>query len=216
MIEYRYPGEDWKVIDGDDFSLDESLDFGNNAFHAYLDATVQTQANRSDYTYQGYGCGDTITIRTRSFSSGKIVNYELNQFIESEQISLDLTTKNSTRTNREIIKFVYPDSNGDHPLYLPNVSYLGSCSINNPSFARVGVKDVRNLRFEPLSPDVTPVECCILTITKDGEIVFQETRDVCPEVREGDKCPEGTCKVDCHTHYCCYGSDGKAVYSFQK
>ena len=29
-------------------------------------------------------------------------------------------------------------------------------------------------------------------------------------------CPEGTCTVDCGTHYCCYGSDGVAVESVPK
>ncbi len=31
-----------------------------------------------------------------------------------------------------------------------------------------------------------------------------------------DECPENTCEVDCHTHTCCYGSDGIAVHSFSK
>lgn len=30
------------------------------------------------------------------------------------------------------------------------------------------------------------------------------------------ECPEGTCKVDCGTVFCCYGSDGIAVSSFEK
>ena len=33
---------------------------------------------------------------------------------------------------------------------------------------------------------------------------------------EEEECPDNTCKVDCGEHYCCYGSNGIAVYSFLK
>lgn len=31
-----------------------------------------------------------------------------------------------------------------------------------------------------------------------------------------EDCPPNTCKVDCHTHYCCYNSQGISVFNFLK
>ena len=33
---------------------------------------------------------------------------------------------------------------------------------------------------------------------------------------EEEKCPPGTCEVDCGNHICCYGSDGVAVVTINK
>jgi hypothetical protein len=34
--------------------------------------------------------------------------------------------------------------------------------------------------------------------------------------KEGNECPEGTCKVDCGDVYCCYNNQGISVFSFDK
>lgn len=58
-------------------------------------------------------------------------------------------------------------------------------------------------------------------VKNQGEIVFSRTDNEIPQVQtdcigQDDQCPENTCEVDCHTHICCYGSDGIAVHSFDK
>ena len=190
-IRYRYPGEDWVSVDGDDYSLKKTYDFGNSGFYVYADATVQVQSSNPNFKYNGYGCNDTITIRSRvTISGGEILDYELNDFVERDQVQLKLTTN----LGIDFVEFQYPDSNGNFPSYLNrfSVPYIGDCSEpeDPTSASSVGVKDVRNIRFEGISGNQPEIKSCTLTITKDGQVVYQETRDICPEVER-----EQTCKL---------------------
>lgn len=58
---------------------------------------------------------------------------------------------------------------------------------------------------------------CDTRFYKNGELVLALLkRRFCPEIEKVEECPENTCKVDCDTHYCCYGSDGVSIFSYEK
>ena len=53
-------------------------------------------------------------------------------------------------------------------------------------------------------------------VFSNQNIIFTRTDLEQPEVTLIGVCPPNTCEIDCGTHVCCYGSDGIAVFSFEK
>ena len=71
-----------------------------------------------------------------------------------------------------------------------------------------------------INPEPLPLDHWWVTGMLGGEVVASVFLDYEPDIQikcpNADECPEGTCKVDCGSVYCCYGSDGIAVSSFEK
>ncbi|MGL5804024.1 MAG: hypothetical protein ACRC11_01050 [Xenococcaceae cyanobacterium] len=60
---------------------------------------------------------------------------------------------------------------------------------------------------------------CKFTITDTRGLVYQSFNPTCPivEVVCGNTCPpETVCECDCGTEICCYGPDGKPIFSYPK
>ena len=58
-----------------------------------------------------------------------------------------------------------------------------------------------------------------IAITYDDSTTEEIPLSSCPEwvrIRKNDECPEGTCRIDCGDHYCCYGCGGTPVKEIPK
>lgn len=93
-------------------------------------------------------------------------------------------------------------------------------SIVQTDYEGAGRIGFRNWNFEVL-PDRETKQCldgiprrCTISFYKDGQLVHSETQRECPEVwTEEERCPEGTCPVECGDRICCYDGNGIAVTS---
>ena len=98
-IRYRYSGQDWVTVDGDDYSIDHQLDFGNNFFDIYCQCEfihygyIAQPFNNAQYYSYVYNNGDLVT-GTSFFPGGykgKIIDYFLEPAENNTPITLVLT-----------------------------------------------------------------------------------------------------------------------------
>ena len=62
-------------------------------------------------------------------------------------------------------------------------------------------------------------KCAFKVFDAQGNVVYQRTEDVCPIAWDEplqEKCPPGTCEVECHGKICCYDSNGISIKSFTR
>jgi hypothetical protein len=72
-----------------------------------------------------------------------------------------------------------------------------------------------SLRYQTTPPTVTVLTAgCRIKITYSDNSIEYIPFDECPpwvKIRPDNECPEGSCRVECETHYCCYDSCTGAV-----
>lgn len=205
---YRYPGENWVFIDGDEYTIDKTnplqipgsyeIVYKLVYYEWFWHGTEVTNFREIERFFLG-----TVIIEPDFVVSGspklKVYNYAhhpLDDTLLVHRFGVYIESEDG------IFKNVIPNA---IQVRAQNVSWFAGAY--EDSFEIVSINN--------LSSTNIPQECTF-TVTKNGQVVHNETRDVCPEVITANQCPEGTCTVDCVTHYCCYGSDGTSVHSFEK
>jgi len=200
QIRYRYPGEEWQIVDGDDYTLAQS----NN-----LTSTRPYQIKGKSLFPYAY------TIRS---GRGRCVLYDFNQFIAGREY----TSVNNTLRTYFVWGPIYdwrfahyqtsqyqcsndgfsvPELRNVWPEGYMNIEILchgasSGCSddpsrrLANPTwvtwFQGAGLECYVSVGFDKIDffpcQNLSPV--CKFTVYKNGAIVHQETRSVCPEVEQ--------------------------------
>ena len=178
QIRYRYENEDWIYIDGDDYSVKQLTGQCYDVEYRLLGNFI-SRTNR----FPNARCGETgywataLTIRAKildvyippSQSTSAQVTFQTSANAEpiTESYAIRYAiNENANPTNRSILyKADNNCSNQRGRLYGNNLQYIKAIRVDD------GDDDCGD---------------CILTITLNGEIVHQETRNVCPKVEKLD------------------------------
>lgn len=169
VIRWRYSGETWQEINGDSYSLEQEK---GKCFKSYQ-VTVSWVIKRC---YQDFIISQNTDTRT---ITGQIIGVDLRIFNNTAAVLVDYKRANgviaqqvyfsTTRKIKETNCSTNSINNQTRP-YLDDVNkVLSSYSITN-------IQTV----------DGSPDNCapCIFKVFKQGQIVYQETRSVCPEVEK--------------------------------
>lgn len=207
MIKYRYPGEEPKEIDGDDYSFELSGAFCDSDNHfqiAYIEARSERESDGQLYT-------DSSGVDNGGHAAG----------------GTQRSTFSSVSFTRKIITVTFTQSNGEfYERYIevnsayPDGIWVSASlrRIEHYYIFRNSDGSIRKTRkITPGSEWGCHEEGCLFKVFKEGEEIYRRTHLSCPEVGEvGEGCPEGTCEVECGDTICCYGSDGISVFNFPK
>lgn len=190
-LRYRYSGEDWVYINGEDYSIDESKTLPHDFYRIYATATIQRKARAGYYAdrqheiYNIYQCGDQAELRATANVAGIILDYYFNPSVEEQSVILNvLRNFNGYQVTQEVY-FDYIDSNGNKINNSP--AYLSGCETipetDNQTLNRIGISTPSSLRFvNSNNQEIEPTFQCIFTVFKNNEIIHAETREECPEV----------------------------------
>lgn len=157
-VRWRYPNESWQEIEGDDYAL-ETIPYQCPAYYKVR-------------YYEFYGSNNTNRSSLRSLNVelvGPLVNHQLVRF--STVIQSWTETSNSIISPPVEYKTFY---------FLDVENFTGQILRTRLNGSSVnGIEIVNYQRF-----DGQPDNCgdCTFTITKNGEIIHEETRNDCPEV----------------------------------
>ena len=180
-VRYRYPGQDWVTVDGDDFELDDNrLGQCEETYYVieykYNVLGIFATAPSSQYYVRQKGVGiaviiDPISEEIDTADSGQTYTYP------------DGSTKTVNRRIAAVkYKVRYPDGS----------IYEGVQALDN-GFGASAAPGTITTKISRL--DGKPDDCgdCTFTIFKEGVVVRQQTRDDCPEVEilesdEGSNC----------------------------
>lgn len=211
-LRYRYPGQDWILIDGDDYSITEGY-FVNEAFEVALDADLILRGdisllgnpdNNTQAQYQvfnDFADSNVMEIRSQisTFGSDRVlrapdlqlINWELQKFSDQQFagqetliFALDWHYQGTFETAN--IPFTYRDI-FDNRTHI-NVKCLERDLYNDypPDVAGlIGVDNLRNLRFITPTRTIHPGDLqqqCQFLVFKDGEVIHQQIATDCPEV----------------------------------
>ena len=192
-IAYKYPNEDWIEIDADDFTLEKKYIGDSIEFPRYFitcEATVNGRFPATESRPLIFADGQTVKGKTRASFSGVDLssvsgNYD-SSFVEA---NFNYVAGSSYSAGEKV-----EDTN----CFYRNISWSVSCDeeeFNQPFYNRkstsssLGVTNLRNFGLEldtsyPSRKCYSTVDKCTFKATKCGEIVYEETREVCPEVNK--------------------------------
>ena len=181
-IRYRYPGEDWVTVDGDDWTIQESSQLYGKHF-LYAKTTFMGSE------YRGIpACGDIIEIRSRSTYFGRLISIDEiyrdpNSNFSTADIMVDFTYQKSTgqiiATSTRFSIFNLQKNT----LQNSSVKAESDCV----SYSNAASLDLHDIKFINVSSSRRGK--CYFTIFKDGQVVYEESRVECPKVEQSnDKC----------------------------
>lgn len=218
-IRYRYPEEDWVVINGDDYTVDRREGQCYVGYIIWFDVDVKYAHpvyNRAARAWEWTEINQfTDRLRLTSSTKDKKVKDFPRLIHENTQYSSYTPLIKGFQTveaNFETIAGAVENKSE----YTPNLydSTSGSYYVH---FFLPGT--VRNIEVIPRRLESASCAAnCIFKIFLNGETVFNRTSSNCPEVEvtEESKCPENTCEVICGDTICCYGSDGISIANFPR
>lgn len=208
MIRYRYPDESWQEIDGDEYTLEQEKGECPVLYHAF--GTFFSK------NHSAGGCDKNAWWRTKVSLNGSVVKSWQPIVNSSNYWTIELN--NGTFQDLTTIPQSQYDSN-----YLTNSSFGGIvyktdggrfCTNRSRPGDGTGVVLTKLIRIDGQSDNCGDY---IFTVTKNGQVVYQETREEIPEVEIlGDGCPPDTCEVTCGDTICCYNSEGISVHDFPR
>ena len=216
-VTYQYPNELEQTVDGDDFEL--------------LEDWSQAGARIWGYGYDSTTGNEPIIWRSR-YLINVLCQQITTQFLDfrprgfnpeyEERWILDIPQNGTSVYEGRQVVFVYRGEHVDIETYL---GWLNGRPISTTTKSLIHFDKFYNqpekTKYVNLTQEYVEVTGTIsytLNIFKDGVQVFTRTSTDKPTVAivETNQCPENTCEVDCGTHVCCYGSDGIAVFSYDK
>lgn len=174
VVRWRYPGEAWQEIEGDDFTIVEELDLSLNTNYQIIAHTPLTVTNGQQQQWN-----TTDTVYSSQIQANGIEDWYLKIFWN--------------KTNS--FYYRYPPT-AYFSCFSENGNQAPSASQRSATFDLVyktqGTWITKRLattnalwliRIEPVNPNLRKT-ICNLTITNNGQIVYEETRSVCPEVEQ--------------------------------
>ena len=174
VVRWRYLREDWQEIEGNDYTLT----IAKNRCPVLYKYTYQTISQQGDISEK---------IFTDTGVTGAIYNWGLTRVFENQvdqNLKQDYCGINSTpkcTASRAYRAWFYHDGGKQDK----NRNSLPAGSMTGYTFVSIttawGIKLLDLFRA-----DGQPDNCgnCIFTVTKNGQIVHTETRDICPEVEK--------------------------------
>ncbi len=166
-IRYRYPGENWQVIEGDDYAIEEKQQELPNDTYIFWRCRAYLVSK-----YGGYEHWREFSVKNRGLrNSGTTIPTGRPIFSEAAP-----STASGGR-DRLYVPYDPPHSitwYHDFDDYYPlEWEFFDICIVSSPSANNCdnGVKPSNN---------------CTFTVYKNDQIVHQETRNVCPEVEKID------------------------------
>lgn len=191
-IRYRYPNEPWQEIEGDDYSLETTAKYNTKSNLAYTFTAKAVCSGSSPPE----GVAPTVP---REFVKGEVITVYTSGTFDGPIYDV-VKINNGTNVNA-LITFLERSGGNLTSGFCNKRTIEVYLSARNKSGGNVRVKNVSGSNREPyVTGDIfdikfTPVEgravrrCinpinddCIFTVTKNGQIVHQETRFTCPEV----------------------------------
>lgn len=182
----------------------------------YYSNTIIHQVNEcvGNSIYGGHGA--------TNLSGGTPVRYEHNNGSFTVSVYEDGELLGTALTNG---KYPEPDTLPDDAIVGDTVSNTNPVWVTKTFEKEANTEAIEVLRRTPTSRyfDVWKI-----TLDDNGNEINRRTiysfgnSDTEPLVEwsldciEIDECPPDTCTVDCNSHYCCYGSDGISIHSFEK
>lgn len=165
VVRWRYEGEAWQEIEGDDYSIQREE---MQCFVPYRFNWRHRPSSTRDWEYFSRGSNSLFP----PFSNFKFL-FTDNCGKNSENFPVHSDFPNSRCRGRWSFYYEGFDENGNKGSYL-NRDYGGNLFTQEATSEYLGSQRA----------DELPDNCgdCILTITKNDEIVHTETRDTCPEV----------------------------------
>ena len=166
VIWREYPDEDWVYVDGDDYSLEQKKGRDENVFYDVTFRYWQTKIpecykiRENEATYRIKGA---ITGIGKQYIGNKTSKSYSCYEVAPQQIEFGHLYLGSTSGNQYI---------------LYNVGFW-SDHVSKPDLTDGEIISIVRVDGEPDTSGN-----CTLTITKNGEVVHEVTRDVCPEVEK--------------------------------
>lgn len=183
-VRYRYPGEEWTLVDGDDYQVsDNKLGQCSGAYYQVSGETQEYHSARPNEPISTFIALPIIQVR-------RILN-------PSSPFHFDSPYPGHTDLfQRAYIKYI--DLNGQEREHSTYGAANALWKDKQPSNIQI-YRTNRNGR--PFPPGNDNCGNCRLTILNDGKIVHEEEREECPEVEKtGDKCVEDeSTKVEVRT-----------------
>ena len=205
-IRWRYEGEEWQKIEGDDYEVIRQTGQCIASYQARGEFKFQSSV------FDDLECGDKQYWVSGELGKGKIISLSFDENIDYQFCKIKAVIQNA---QGEIeTRYVRVDNTGDRITWFGGslLYYFDQCTRRG---SRGGnnfvVKEIRRT-------DGLPDDCgdCVFTITLNGNVVHSETRKTCPEVEKycQQDCPDWTCKCTQGDRVCCYDPNGRVVKSF--
>ena len=172
VVRWRYPGEDWQEIEGDDYTVEQKKG------QCYAIYKVTGEYTRQSLNFSGVSeCGITYGWYIKRDIPGKIINIEFHP--EYPVIFFDTVDKNNIQRPRLGYQMQAILPNGTIGGPIPVV--FQEC---NDSFKGYAGNNFRVTDISRVDGGADNCGDCIFTITNNSQIIHQETRDTCPEVEK--------------------------------
>lgn len=169
-IRYRYPGQDWITVDGDDYSVNREIGTCPVLYYAF-----------GEYVHMNtVGCGDTQYWRSAKAINGETV--ESWEPIVTEYGDYRIVLTDGSYISINAYGRASYEARSVRPKRGHGIIYRTSnqkcVNVNKPAYGY----DAR--LTDVVRVDGEPDDCgsCTLKIFKDNQIVFEQTDDDCPEV----------------------------------
>ena len=192
VVRWRYPGEDWQEIEGDDYSIEDvEPQFEYTGRKAYqILATVAVNGRcPPDPPYGQFPTkwedGELITIFALGGWFAPIWEVKLNFDITYLRFEITYTTNtgNAPTTyckKRKVIFPCYTTKNGSSVTVAPGVSNFLSPGVSPGAQVQWQLVELPEYDVKPCRNEL-PDEC-IFTVYFEGVVVYQNTQEGCPEV----------------------------------
>lgn len=196
-VRYRYPGEEWTEIDGDDYTTENSFNLASARYFVF--GTFYSK------NFSAGGCNVTGYWRTAS----QTLSSQFNTFqpVKSGTSWILPLASGDSMPITNILNSQYNNNDISRYRYVITLQYLDRDAVcTNTTRPGYGC-DV--IYTKVIREDGKPATSnCVFKVYKSGVIVHEETRSVCPEAEvfceETETCPPGTCECTNGNVTCCY------------
>ncbi|MDJ0593349.1 MAG: hypothetical protein QNJ72_25745 [Pleurocapsa sp. MO_226.B13] len=191
VVRYRYEGEDWQEIEGDDYAIEQESNGGQCEGTYYLRASCSIELwTWTNFSFRSLGVVYP-SVDTRSTGAQIVGPVTSVEFISSPPCPKKDSNQTTCTYGGRVMYAVVNDALGQkllRALLWTDAPFEGGVlSLSKTNFLRRDTIANENYEFELTSgePDLCG-ENCNFTVFFDGVVVHEETRAKCPEVEQFD------------------------------
>lgn len=199
LIRYRYPGEDWQIIEGDNYTLENTPANSETFISRYFiefEATVNSRFPPQSTAPAKYNSGDTIRGKINTSYHGIVANsITPNNSSSNWKINFDYVQSSSFKNTGRYEETSCYTRNIEVFIRGNETDYKNSFRTSFSTVSNIGVTDLRNFRLiEDTSGQ--PLICrtirpkCVFKIYQCENLIHEETREECPEIEFFDCIPD--------------------------
>lgn len=185
QIRYREQGKEWVYVDGDDYSLEQET------MRCQTSYEFSYRLRPADFFDWDYKSTRTTEDRFPPFDDFKFI-FDANNGEDAEGFPILRAGVTNKRAKGDwYFSYSY------HDVYGNKLYFRSPSSLKRSYFNAEGTAEWLGAAREDGEPD----NCgqCILTITRVGQIIFEQTFDECPEVEKLDRSLGEPVKLDIET-----------------